>query len=391
MNVINNQLAEGRLGSWVNVSQKESFRFRLLLLGLVFIATVVQAGTNVCEICGGPLGSEAFLLQDKVTMAKVQVCRECALSGTTCFFCGLPARKNTTELSDGRIICERDSAEAVLTKEEGLRICRDTRHALSQLFSASMVFPEKNVSVAMVDRVNLQELFRYPGNDYTCPNVWGYFRAETNRATRRFEISLLIGLPLQSFRATCAHEYGHAWLTENLPAARKKSISKDAQEGFCELIAFLLMDAENEEGQKQVIKQNNYTRGQIHLLIEAEQRYRINEVIRWVMYGKDDKLSADDPNRIRNIQVPTVTQAASQSVLSSAVQEEPRALTLKAIFWRPDKPVALINDQSFRPLQEAEMRLNGTNATVRCLEIKKDIVRILIVGTGEEKELRLNR
>jgi len=357
----------------------------------MFVAAVVQAGTNVCEICGGTLGTEAFILQDKVTMGKVQVCRKCAMSTSTCFFCGLPAKKNTTELSDGRIICERDSANAVLTKEEGLRICRDTRQALSRLFSASMVFPEKNVSVAMVDRVNLQELFRYPGNDYTCPNVWGYFRCETNKATQRLEISLLMGLPLQSFRATCAHEYGHAWLTDNLPAARKKNISKDAQEGFCELIAYLLMDAENEESQKQVIKQNNYTRGQIHLLIEAEQRYRINEVIRWMMYGKDDKLSADDPNRIRNIQLPSVTQATRPRVLSSPVQEEPRTLTLKAIFWRPDKPVALINDQSFRPRQEAEMRLNGTNASVRCLEIKKDTVRILIVGSGEEKELRLDR
>ena len=253
-------------------------------------------------------------MQDKVTMAKKQVCRECEMSATICFICGLPARKNYTELADGRILCERDAANAVLSKEEGLRICRESRQSLGRLLTAFMSFPEANVSVAMVDRVNLQELFRFPGHDYTCPNVWGYYHSETNGAALRHEISLLLGLPLEAFKATCAHEYTHAWVTENLPAERRKSINRDAVEGFCELIAFLLMDAQMEEGQKQLMKLNSYTRGQIHLFLEAEERYGLNEVIKWMKYGTDDRLSDDLAQRGFRFVGSTICYAFMQAV-----------------------------------------------------------------------------
>src|SRR5262249_30391474 len=154
-------------------------------------------------------------------------------------------------------LCERDAANAVLRNDDGLRICRDARQSLGRLLGASMSFPATNVDVAMVDRVNLQELFRYPGHDQSCPNVWGYYRSETNGSGLVHEIRLLIGLPREALRATSAHEYTHAWVIENLPANRKTRIHHDAVEGFCELIGFLLMDAEMEEGQKQLMKLNN--------------------------------------------------------------------------------------------------------------------------------------
>src|SRR5258708_2054242 len=81
------------------------------------------------------------------------------------------------------------------------------------------------------------------------------------------------GLPQSAFKATCAHELGHVWLNENLSTERKQRINRDAIEGFCELLSYLLMDSQHEEAQLKQIKLNAYTRGQIHLFIETERRY----------------------------------------------------------------------------------------------------------------------
>ena len=89
------------------------------------------------------------------------------------------------------------------------------------------------------------------------------------------------GLPVAAFKATCAHEYAHSWLNENLSDERRESLSPDAVEGFCELIAFRLMDAQNEEAQQKLIELNAYTRGHIHLFLAAEKRYGFDDIVDW--------------------------------------------------------------------------------------------------------------
>jgi hypothetical protein len=344
-------------------------------------------GTNVCEICGGPLGSEAYIVQDRVTLAQRKVCSECELSKTRCFACGLPARNNYTELPDGRVLCERDVATAVLKEQDALRCSRETRQSLSRLFWRYLAFPETNVSISMVDRNQLQEQFRTPGYDLPCPNVWGRLRTQVSDTGLRHEMSLLSGMPLAGFNATCAHEYTHAWLHENLSTERRKTLSGDSVEGFCELIAYLLMDAQTEEGQKEVIKLNAYTRGQIELFIEAEQRYGFNDVLKWVKYGIDGRLSRDDLGRIRKVEMPQPTAPLAGS--TNPNPPAPETLTLKAIFWNQQRSLAIINDRTFGLNQQGDVRLGATNVTLRCLGIRKDRVRVQIVGTGQEQELVL--
>jgi hypothetical protein len=348
-------------------------------------------GTNVCDICGGPLSTEAYIVQDKVAQLKRKVCPECMLSGSICFICGLPTRSNRVELSDGRILCERDAATAVLKQQDAQRYSRETRQRLGQLFWKFMSFPETNVSVSMVDRVQLQEQFRFPGNDRPCPNVWGRLRTLNSNGGLRHEMNLLNGMPLAGFNATCAHEFTHAWLNENLSAERRKTLSGDAVEGFCELVAFLLMDAQMEEGQKELIKLNAYTRGQIEQFIQAEQLYGIGEVVKWVKFGTDPQLSGDELGRIRKVKLPQ-PMAAPLRALEAAPNPKPIApepLTLKAIFWQQQQSLAIINDQTFGLQQQGQVRLGTTNVTLRCLEIRKDSVRVQIVGTGQEQELAL--
>ena len=350
---------------------------------------LLPASAEICEICGGPLGPEAYIVQDRVTLAQRKVCSECELSKTRCFACGLPARSNYTELPDGRVLCERDAVTAVLKEQDCLRCSREARQRLRQLFWKFLTFPETNVSISMVDRVHLQEQFRLPGYDRPCPNVWGRLRTQISAAGMQHEMSLLSGMPLAGFNATCAHEYTHAWLNENLSAERRKTISGDSVEGFCELVAYLLMDAQLEEAQKELIKLNAYTRGQIELFIEAERLYGFNDVLKWVRFGTDDRLRGDELGRIRRIEQPQPTAPLPRALAGAENPAAPETLTLKAIFWSQQRSLAIINDRTFGLQQQGDVPLGATNITLRCLEIRKDRVRVQIVGTGQEQELTL--
>src|ERR1017187_8938467 len=231
------------------------------------------------------------------------MCSNCMVLPNACFTCGLPVKKDFTELPDGRVLCARDAKTAVLDDNEAKHICSEVKDALDRNFSRFVAFPT-NADVAIVDRVNLLALFKVPGNDLECPNVLGYIQSRTNHGSVRYAISLMSALQRAEFKAVCAHEYTHAWIFENVPAKRRKSLSADATEGFCELIAYMLMNSQNEEAELKEIKRNNYTRGQIDLFVDAEERYGFNDVMDWMKYGLDDRLKAGRLDKIRDVEIP---------------------------------------------------------------------------------------
>src|SRR5262252_9491497 len=212
----------GRSAHW-------SVRFVLALLPCLLLALSARADTNHCATCGIELSGTIFVLTDKVTNEKKSICQECSHLTEICFACGLPVKTNYTKLPDGRLLCARDAANAILNEDEAKQICGEVNEALNRLLSRFMTFPEANVETVIIDRVHLLQLFKMPGNDYQCPMVLGYIESETNRAQTshselRHRISLLSALPRAQFRAVCAHELTHAWMAENLPARRKNTL-----------------------------------------------------------------------------------------------------------------------------------------------------------------------
>ena len=385
-------------GSGIEARPRAGSKLRLCLtLVWLLVCLCAPAGLRAaCAICGGPLGGRTYLIQDQITLEKQQICARCALENPRCFFCGLPvnpAAPGSRQLADGRWLCERDAKTAVVQEEEGLRIARQVHDELDRLFVRFLTLPETNVTVALVDRVHLQELFKFVGHDYDCPNIWGLTRTRAVSDRLEHHISLMEGLTLSAFQATCAHEYGHAWLNQHLPAGRRETLSRDANEGFCELLAFLFMESQHNEAQQALILRNAYTRGQVHLFVEAESRYGINEVLEWMLYGADGRLAADNPGRIKKIQAPQHLAAVSAyaSAYRAAPVPAPSALSLKAVFWDPARPLAVINDRTFGLQEEGKVRLLATNLTVRCLAIRQDAVRVRIANSGEELELFLKQ
>jgi hypothetical protein len=373
----------------------------LALFCLMLQLPLAQAATDRCAVCGVPLVDRVFIMTDRVTEERKQICPDCANLPKTCFRCGIPVKKDYTEIADGRVLCERDTKDAVLDDEEARQIIAEVQNALERLFARFTSFPSTNVQTAVVDRVNLQSLLALPGgNDYSCPNVLGYTQSITNEGTLVHKISLMSGLPRGEIKAVCAHELSHAWVHDNVAIERRRALAQDAHEGFCELVAYLLMDSQGEETEKKVILKNLYTRGHIHLFIEAERRFGFNEVIDWMKFGQDTFLHAEDITRIRNLRPnagkAAVALAGARAVTRSgpvagttSVSPGPSKILLKGISWTRARPMCVINDQTFEPNEQGRIRLGSTNVLIRCVAIRQDGVTIRMVNSGEEKMLAL--
>lgn len=342
-----------------------------------------------CSVCGEELPVKFYLLKDQVSGDKKAVCPDCAKLKTVCYLCGLPAPRERTELPDGRVLCSRDAAKVVLDEKEALHVCREVRGILSRLLFRSTTFPDTNVMIKLADRVNVLAMFRTPGHDLECPNVLGFYRSKTNRSAVQHEIYLLTGLPEASLKAVCAHEYAHAWVAENVSRARREAMSRDAEEGFCELLAFLVLQDQKESSEQAKLLGNAYTRGQVQYFIEAETRFGFGEVAQWMKYGTDAALS-DDPMRLRRIRLPAASEPAVDWAVLSVPSPAPlQKLKLQAITWIPDRPSILINDQPLGVNDEARIRIGKTNVVIRCLAIREDSALVQFVDSGERRELRL--
>lgn len=361
-------------------------------LAALWVPCPLLAGeSDHCAVCGGPLGDWVYTYTDKVTGEKVQVCSACAKLPDTCFMCGLPVAKEITRLPDGRVLCARDVKTAVLDDAEAKRICTETIDDLNRLLSRFVSFPVTNVDIAVVDRVNLMGLFNSPGNDHECPNILGYTQSSTNGGWVHHSISLMSALTESQLRAVSAHELGHAWVYENVSSGRWKSLGRDAHEGFSELVAYLLMESRQDDVQKAAILKNTYTRGQIFNFIDAEERYSFNDVVDWMKYGVDPLLDHDDPTKVRRVKMP-VNRPLSAALFDFHPLPEPpspSALVLNGITSSPNQPTALINGRTFAVGEEGRVRVGGTNATIRCLGIAAESVRLEVLANGEEQVLRL--
>jgi hypothetical protein len=360
-----------------------------LLAGFYFGAPAAARG-DTCAICGQPIYGTVYVVTDKVTNEKELVCSDC-IKLPRCFVCGLPVKENYVASSDGRYLCARDARTAVLKADDAGRICAQVKDDLDRLFSRFTVFPA-NVDVSVIDRIDVDSMFKPAGNDFESPNLLGCVRPETVNRETRYKMRLMTGLPLAELKATCAHEYSHAWVGENVPQERRAGLGHDAQEGFCELVAYLLMDSQREEGQKKFILQNRYTRGQIDLFIEAEKRYGFEQVLYWMKYGVAAQLEAGHLDELRDVQMPPAKSVAIDPAVyhgSRPPAPAPATLKLQGILWG-NQPVAIINGRSFFTNELDRVKVGETNVTIRCLEIRKKSVRIRTVDSEKEQELYLS-
>jgi len=355
-----------------------------------FGASLMAHADNICAICGKPIyGGTIYIVTDKVTGEKKEVCADC-IKLPRCSICGMPIKNGGVQLPDGRWLCARDARTVVLDPDDIKQDCAQVKDDLDRLFSRFTSFPT-NVDVTVIDRIDVDSMFDTEGNTAESPDLLGCTRPVKLNGETRYKIGLLTGMPLAQLKETCAHEYSHAWVGENVPKERHARLARDAEEGFCELVGYMLMDSQNEEVEKKRVLENHYTRGQISLFIEAEQRYGFDEVLDWMKYGVAPQLEAGHVAEIRDVKMPLTEPAARAPAVFNAVNKPapvPTALKLEGILWG-SRPVAVINGHSFLANDLQEVQLRSTNVMIRCLEIREKSVRIQNTGTGNEQELLL--
>ena len=368
----------------------------LLMAGFCFGPSLSARG-DICAVCGQPIPGKIYLFTDKVTSEQKEVCSDC-IKLPRCYICGLPV-KDGTQLPDGRYLCARDARTVVLKADEARQICDQVKDDLDRLFSRFIVFPD-NVDVSVIDRVDVDSMFITEGNNFESPDLLGCIRPETVNDKTRYKMRLMTGLPLAQLKETCAHEYSHAWAGENVPKERRARLGRDAEEGFCELVGYLLIDSQNEEVEKKRVLQNHYTRGQIDLFIEAEKRYGFDQVMDWMKYGETAQLEAGHLDQLRDVKMPSAKPVANNpnpaiSINTSTNNKNtnppvpaPATIKLQGVLWGK-QPVAIINGCSFFAKDQKPVKIGGTNVTIRCLEIGEKSVRIQNIDSGKEQELPL--
>jgi hypothetical protein len=388
---LSNMLMAGR--SWTGIAWKLRIAAVFFSLWQIGAGLTARAAGTVCVVCDQEIPYTVYAIMDAVKRTRVTVCPSCSELPDRCYLCGVPVRYNVTRLPDGRTLCKRDAGNVVLDATEALQICADVKSGLDRQFSRFLSFPETNVTVQLMDRVNLQELFRVIGNDYTCPNALGCTETVTNQNQRAFVISLLTGMIKDDLMTTTVHEYVHTWVIENVSAARRKTLGKDAIEGFCELLAYLFAEAQGLATGKANILANHYTRGQIHLFITAEKTYGLNDVVDWMRYGEDALLMKSDVSRVRrlNVPAPVAPRVALPAVNYVApVRHVPEKLILQGITWSATRPTATISGRTFELHEEAVIHLTSGPIKVRCLAITQTTVTLQTNGSSAAVTLEFN-
>lgn len=367
----------------------------LYFLGLAPILGDVNS--DFCKVCKKLLTNQIYVWKDDATGEKERICGDCINLPFSCYVCSMPLKDNYTDLKDTRYICARDSKLVMRDEQEILTLCNETKTALDSQLSRFLSLPDA-VEFSVVDRQTILELNSIPGNDFSCPNVMGYTQFKTNAQGKLyFPIAILSGQSRAATIATCAHELGHTWTRANVPAERLSALSRDAAEGFCELIAYLRCKELGETKQIADIHTNLYTRGQMDLFIAAEEKFGLNSVLDWMRQGRHDRLLAGEPWRVQDMVAPSSRPAGtnSPSVPVMAAVSQPAALPdrimLKSVSLGSKAPVAMINQCTLGVGETGKVRLAHTNLTVRCLAIRADGVTIELVGTGERQELQFER
>ena len=363
--------------------------FKVILL-VWFACAVVAARADVCGICGQEIHGSVYFITDRVTGEQVEICSNCILL-PCCFVCGLPVKNGGVQLPDSRWLCARDAKDAVLDTNEVGNTFDGVQDDLDRLFSRYTSFPT-NVDVSAIDQIDVDSVMN--NNRAENSEVLGYTHAyRTADGQKRYMIGLLTGQTAAQLREVCAHELSHAWVGENVPEERHARLARDAEEGFCEMMGYLLMDSEGEEGEKKRVLANSYTRGQVNLFVEAEQEYGFDAILDWMQYGVSDRLEEGHLDEVKDVQMPTTAAPASrisentQAVVPAAA---PTTIQLQGILWS-GMPSAIINGYSFFAGDESEVPVGGAKVTIRCLNIEKNSVRILNVDTGEEQDLSLSK
>ena len=348
---------------------------------------VVGAAEVKCATCGIRLTSQAYLLTRRGFEQKVAVCPACAKLDTICYLCGLPVKDKGLHLSDGRILCEDDVKSVVLTQDEAERIFDDVKRELQSTLSRFGVLPHYNIRLVLETKARLDKSGANLISAHDDTLLMGLTRT-TARADGSFEhvVWLLYGLTRDRMAAVAAHEYGHAWLHENI----HRKLNHDTVEGFCDWLAHKFIEPRN-ASEARILEESNYSQGQAQAFLAAEKEHGFYHVMNWVRNGADAQIDPGNLPRLFVLRDDKSSPAGEPATPAAPVapRSNPTNLVLKGVSGSATRRFALINDGTFALNEQGRVRLGNSNVVLRCLEIGSDAVLVQVSGENEPRRLFL--
>lgn len=378
----------GRLENLLMKRKRYAGWMAVLMVGGALLLGVARAA--VCPGCGNEIEGASVLLTDQLTLEPRAACAHCSQSVPRCALCSLPAGAGAKTLPDGRVLCARDLAVAVVEPDQVRAIGVEAKRQLDTQLARFLTFPGTNVEWSIEDAVRMEKTLEQLGGQRQCTARQGYVRSREAGGKWTHTIGVLTGLTRPRLISLTAHAYAHAWLKEQVPAGRR--LTSAAAEAFCDLVAWRVLDSLGEAAEQQRLRGSNPTDGQLEAILEIHRIYDFYPILQWVQSGADDRLYPAEPDRFRRLDerlAPPAREAVQVIPPAPAVVEAPAALTLTGILGSGAKRLALINGVPLAAGEQGRVRLGTTSVEVRCLEIREGSAVVERVGSPEQLELRL--
>src|SRR6185369_6921740 len=125
-------------------------------------------------------------------------------------------------------------------------------------------------------------------------------------------------------------------------------------------------DVEHNEAEKKRILANFYTRGQVKLFVETEQRYGFEDILDWMRYGTTAQLEEGHLDWIRKVDTQAAKPVAGSNTNSAPAntlppappRPAPTSLELEGVLPGPH-PMAIINHHTFTVGDEAKVKVGA--------------------------------
>lgn len=331
-------------------------------------------GPLTCVVCAKPLVGKYF-----VHNQTNHICTECAGLETRCSLCGLPVKDAATKTPDGRFFCRADAPNVVVAEDEARKLFAQARTELQALSEGALTLrsPEVAVQLVPVDYWNPKA-----GGD--AANTMHRLGISTSRPIGggfAHNVILMSGQLRNTTLSTCAHEFAHLWLNENLKSDRK--LQPDTREALCELFAFKLAVRRNDTNEIARIKKNPYTKGVVLSAIEFETREGLPGVATWVRSSTDASLPA-----ATGLAAASSAPSAPEPVRELRPPPPPATkLELRSLLRTSKRTVAVINGERFEPGSELSMLIDGKRSLVRLESAHENAVVVTVDGTRQTLQL----
>src|SRR3982751_4461852 len=177
-----------------------------------------------CAACGVMLTSGYFYLRDR----DERYCPACIAGRPRCDACSAPVGDQHWTLHDGRVLCARCHATAIIDLDVARQLYDQTVAAVTAQLGLALRI---GVEFRLVDAPTLTRIRAEGSGEHTAEEkTLGLYQ----RQGRLRAIYLLYGLPKLLFRTVVAHEYAHAWQGESCPLLEDDRL----REGFAEWVAY---------------------------------------------------------------------------------------------------------------------------------------------------------